>query len=178
MRPVSMHVFGTTFHDLMGIGIRYAQRGATPYHVGTMFLMEDGAQIGFEGSYGKNGWIQFNFPVKAEKYSGRQNAIQGRTIELVKVPLSGNQVETLFIEAKRMTKTVTRYPRKVTMVWKLLHQRRGWPMFRTRKIVDCSEGVGRLLYKVGIDLRDDTNQSFDALSPSEVWSNLHAATAV
>jgi len=172
MKPVQMYVFGTTFHDLMGIGIRYAQRGATPYHVGVMFLMEDGSQIGFEGSYGKNGWIQFDFPAKAQHYSGHANAIQGRTIQLIRLPISSAQVEHLFIEAKRMVQLIERYPRKVTLVWKLLHQRRGWPMLKTSKIVDCSEGVARLLHKITWDLRDSDNTSFDSLSPSEVWERI------
>jgi hypothetical protein len=137
-----------------------------------MFLMEDGTQIGFEASMGKDGWIEFPFLEKSKHYIGNSNRMQGRTIAVMRIPLSQNQTETLFIEAKRMKTSVKSYPGKLMMISMLLHQRRGWPMRKTKDIPTCSEGIAQLLYKVGIDLRDEKNDIFDNLSPSEVWVNL------
>jgi len=165
MKPVTAIVFGTTWLDLFGLGIRYAQRKKTPFHVGIKFDMEDGAQVGFEGSYGKNGWIQFRYLDKIASYHGDIT----KTVREIVLNLSSEQIEELYIAAKEMTKSVERYTSKSTMVWKLLHERRGWPMWSTKNIVDCSEGLARLLFSIGIDLRDKENPIFDAMSPSEVW---------
>jgi len=172
MIPISASIFGTTWLDLYAVGIAYAQHWKQPYHVGLKFGMEDGPQIGFEASYSKNGFIRFPFLEKSLQYRGYQNAMCGRTMRTIRLPISSNQIETLFIGCKRAVGTVERYPQKWRVVYKLLHQRRGWPMRNTPNIADCSEEVARRLFEIGIDLRDGENDQFDELSPSEVWVNM------
>jgi len=173
MKPAAAYVFGTTWLDAFAIGIRYAQHGKTPFHVGVMFIMEDGQQIGFEARMSDNDWVQFDYNEKAQKYLSEVT----RSIREIRLNLSSAETKTLFLEAQKMKRTVKRYPRKWRILWKLMHQRHGWPMRNTVKEEDCSEGVARLLFKVGIDLRDEKNDVFDELSPSEVWDNLKVSQA-
>jgi len=169
MKPVAFYVFGTTWFDFMAVGIACAQRWKTPYHVGCYFLMEDGGKIGFEARRKECAWVQFGY---MDKWMDHHNDPQ-KSIEEIRLPLSQEQIEALFVEAKRMKKTVKKYPYVLTLVNKLLHLRRGWPMLPTPWAVDCSEGVARLLYNaIGFDLRDDEDKLFDDLSPSDVFAKL------
>lgn len=172
MKPIAAFAFGTTWLSLFALGIRYAQHGKSPFHVGVYFIMDDGGQVGFESSYRDGGWIMFDYAEKVSVY----NLDITKTIREIPLPLSGNQIETLYVEAKRMRISVTKYPSKLTMLSKLLHQRLGWRMFRTPNIDDCSEGLARLMAKVGIDLTDAENPIADELSPSEVWGKLQRVT--
>ena len=171
MIPVKAYGFGTTFRGWIGIGIGFAQGWKSPYHVGFKFLMDDGTQIGFEGSFGAGRYIEFPYLEKQKNYIGYQNAMQGRTIMERDLKLPQEQIEKLFFQCRVMVRDKVAYPKKYRMVWKLLHQKRGWPMRNTPEEQDCSESYARALYLVRVDLRDEDNENFDELSPSEVWAN-------
>ena len=168
MKPVSFYVFGTTWFDFFAVGISYAQRGAKPYHVGCYFRMEDGSRIGFEARRKECAWVQFDYMDKLIDHTSDPQ----KSIEDIQIPVTEEQLEILFMEAKAMIKKVRKYPYVLTMINKLLHMRRGWPMLATKWAVDCSEGVAMLLMSIGMDLRSKENPIFDDLSPSDVMERL------